>query len=705
MQPFRRALLGVVTLLLSTHVGSPIAATLPAGFVEVLVAGGLTFPTAMDIAPDGRVFVCEQAGALRVIKNGALLAQPFVTLPVTSSGERGLLGIAFDPEFAVNGFVYVYYTTTSARNRVSRFTANGDVAQPGSETLIFEIDGAAPGNHNGGAIHFGPDGRLYVAVGDYSNAANSQSMSSQAGKILRINADGSIPGDNPFFASTTGNNRAIWALGLRNPFTFGFHRTSGRMFINDVGSSAFEEINDGIVASNYGWPATEGPTSDSRFRSPLYAYPRTSSSCAILGGAFYTPVAHQFPPEFAGDYFFSDWCSGLIRRYTPSTGAVTPFASAAAQMVDLKVGLDGSLYYLLWGAGAVYRIDYPSRAERLTIGLGSFGSDAGRFSVHSGHAGSYANTAALQVPWPAYTSTGGGVHVAAGDVDGDGLSELVVGLSSGGAGWMAIFDDASHGHSLMRWVQVPWPNYNHANGAVFPAVGNLDGDAAHEIVAGLGSDSNGWFAIMDDANNSFGLVAWRRLAWESYSTTNGTTHPAVGDVDGDGQREIVLGLGSGGGGWLAVIEGGASGYSHRMWIRVHWPDYNASTGGATWPAVGDFDGDGRGEIAVGLGPGGGGWIEIVDDSVMSFANVTWLRLSWSTYNASVGETHPAAGNLDGDAAAELAIGTAAFAPEGGWVEIFDDAASGYARRGWQNAQNAAARQAGAASYPAIGAMR
>src|ERR1044071_9891016 len=175
-------------------------ATLPTGFTETAITG-LSSPTAMEIAPDGRIFVCQQGGSLRVIKNGALLPTPFVTLNVDPSGERGLLGIAFDPNFAGNNFLYLYYTTatTPRHNRVSRFTANGDVVEPGSETIILELDNLSSAtNHNGGAIHFGPDGKLYVAVGENALGANAQTLSNRLGKMLRINSNGTIPTDNPF---------------------------------------------------------------------------------------------------------------------------------------------------------------------------------------------------------------------------------------------------------------------------------------------------------------------------------------------------------------------------------------------------------------------------------------------------------------------------------------------------------------------------
>src|SRR5438270_9916892 len=210
-----RSILSTLFLISISGFLSARAATLPAGFAETQVANGLTSPTAMDFAPDGRLFVCLQGGNLRVIKNGGLLATPFLTLTVDSSGERGLLGVTFDPNFASNNFVYVYYTVpgSPAHNRVSRFTANGDVALGGSELVLLNLDNLSSAtNHNGGAIHFGTDGKLYVGVGENANGANAQSLGTLLGKMLRLNPDGTIPTDNPFYNSTTGVDRAIWAL-------------------------------------------------------------------------------------------------------------------------------------------------------------------------------------------------------------------------------------------------------------------------------------------------------------------------------------------------------------------------------------------------------------------------------------------------------------------------------------------------------------
>jgi glucose/arabinose dehydrogenase len=383
--------------------GPATAATVPPGFAESQVAAGLQNPTAMAFAPDGRLFVCEQGGQLRIIKDGGLVPAPFVTVTVNSFGERGLLGVAFDPAFDTNQFVYVYYTATTPtlHNRVSRFTANGDLAVPGSEVVLLELETLGASNHNGGAIHFGVDGKLYVAVGENGIGSNAQSLENRLGKMLRINADGSIPADNPFYLTATGVNRSIWALGLRNPFTFAIHPSTGTMFINDVGQNTWEEVNEGVAGANYGWPETEGPTPDPRFISPLYAYDH-SSGCAIAGAAFYAPPIGQFPPEYTDAFFFADLCGGWIRQ-RDANGSASEFATGISNPVDVQVSGGGSLYYLARGfgsaTGVVYRIDYTATppSVRVTangtdgpLSLGSQDPLAVAISFDAGSAGAIA---------------------------------------------------------------------------------------------------------------------------------------------------------------------------------------------------------------------------------------------------------------------------------------------------------------------------
>ncbi len=337
-------------------------ARLPAGFTESLVATGLNSATAMAFSPDGRIFLCQQTGEVRIIKNGVLVPHPFVRVQTQPLGERGLLGIAVHPQFATNGWIYIYYTaiTPTVHNRITRFTASGDQLAPNGAKNIFELDNlTAATNHNGGGLRFGPDGKLYVGVGENANGANAQTLSNLLGKMLRLNDDGTIPADNPFFSQTSGRNRAIWALGLRNPFTFAFQRGTGKLFINDVGESTWEEIDAGSAGANYGWPLTEGETRDPRFHSPIFVYGHgnsPSTGCAITGGVFYNPIFVRFPREYVDKYFFADLCSGWIRRYDPVTDQATPFATGAWAVVDLRVADGGRLYYLT--RNAVWRIDY-----------------------------------------------------------------------------------------------------------------------------------------------------------------------------------------------------------------------------------------------------------------------------------------------------------------------------------------------------------
>lgn len=334
------------------------ASNLPPGFIERGIASGLQNPTAMEMAPDGRIFICEQQGTVRVVKNDHLLSTPFLTVTVNSQGERGLLGIAFDPSWSNNHFVYILYTATTPtiHNRLLRVTADGDVMLPGSEVTIFDLNTQSATNHVGGAIHFGLDRKLYIASGDNAVSSNAQSLNNLFGKILRINKNGTIPSDNPFFTTTTGNNRAIWTLGLRNPFTFSIQRGVGRMFINDVGESMWEEINDGLAGSNYGWPAAEGEQSCGMFTCPLFAYGHgggDTQGCAITGGSFYNPRTQQFPASYAGKYFFADFCNNWIRLYDPDADTASGFAtSTIANPVDIKISSAGSLYYLARGSSS-----------------------------------------------------------------------------------------------------------------------------------------------------------------------------------------------------------------------------------------------------------------------------------------------------------------------------------------------------------------
>jgi putative heme-binding domain-containing protein len=335
---------------------------LPKGFTIHSVATGLTGAVALDLAPDGRIFVCEQTGALRVIQDGRLLPEPFVTLPVQAEWERGLIGITIDPDFANKPYVYVCYVAKEPyiHHVVSRFIADGNVARSNSEQILLSGDdqatlgGKVPAGHQGGALHFGPDGCLYIAIGEQTAELPSQRLDTFQGKLLRIHPDGTIPQDNPLAEKTTGKYRAIWAYGLRNPFTFAIQRSSGDILINDVGGT-HEEINRGIAGGNYGWPEIDhGPTDNPNFVSPIHIYPQAS----ISGGDF-VPDNSPWPAKYRGKYLFADFVRGWIHSIDPSTAdcrksnAAEKFAEGFRRPVDLRFASDGRLYVLLRNAWVV----------------------------------------------------------------------------------------------------------------------------------------------------------------------------------------------------------------------------------------------------------------------------------------------------------------------------------------------------------------
>ena len=345
--------------------------SLPPGFKVDVVATGFTGATAMEVSSDGRIFVCEQPGALRVIKDGKLLAKPFLKLPVDSSWERGLIGVTLAPDFPKTPHVFVCYVAAKPypHHVVSRFTAAGDVAEPGSERILLEGDdqrklgGSIPAGHQGGALHFGTDGKLYVSIGDQTAGQPTQDLHSLLGKLLRINPDGSVPDDNPFADKTTGKYRAIWALGMRNPFTFAVQPETGRIFINDVGGK-FEEVNEGAAGANFGWPTVEhGPTSDRRFRGPVHHSPE-----ACISGGVFSPKSLSWPPEYRGRYFFADFKHGWIKMLDPASPATAkPFATGLRRPVDLRFTADGSLLVLLRDAWVIDKSFQGGTGARLRV--------------------------------------------------------------------------------------------------------------------------------------------------------------------------------------------------------------------------------------------------------------------------------------------------------------------------------------------------
>ena len=392
---------------------------LPPGFNDEVVVDGLLAPRAFAFAPDGRLFILERGSAtsndinfasLRIFKNGALLPQRALTVNTCGDSERGLLGIALDPNFASNGYIYLYYTRQATsgpacayntyadgnpngpRNRISRFTMSGDLAVPGSEKVLVDNIVTDIGFHNAGDLQFGLDGYLYASTGDGGIPTLSPDTWTLNGKILRIlptaaEPRGYVTTGNPFHStsgarycgttppeSSTGPCREVYAYGLRNPFRFSIIPSmsgipgAGQPIVADVGGGAWEEIDIVTAGGNYGYPTREGPCSagvlctppfqPSGFADPIYAYPHEvlneNLDSAVIGGAFYTGSTSglSYPPEYVNNYFLAEFVRGFIRRLTYDSGsgtwnAVTPeFATGGSGIIGLKTGLDGNLYFM-----------------------------------------------------------------------------------------------------------------------------------------------------------------------------------------------------------------------------------------------------------------------------------------------------------------------------------------------------------------------
>ncbi len=362
------------------------AATLPNGFTEALVVGGLSQPTDLAYLPDGRILVTQKSGALRVIKNGSVLSTPAMTLQVDTFGDRGFNAIELDPNFSVNRHFYVVYATRDAANpnnppnnsvgRLSRFTmaATGDRVETGSELVLLDGIPIFTGFHMGGFLGFGADGMLYIGTGDggaTSDSLNSgiavysQDLSRLDGKVLRVNArdpQNLIPADNPW-VNTPGARGEVWAIGFRNAFSGAFEPGTSDLYINDVQQDLVEEINFIIKGANYGWNQSEGFSTNPEYTNPVYTYDHDGLRSSPTGGVFYD--GNLFPGSYKGLYFFGDYQRGFIRALDVNTGTAIDFATNVDQgLVRMDVRPDGAIYYLSYDRGGIYKINYTGSANR-----------------------------------------------------------------------------------------------------------------------------------------------------------------------------------------------------------------------------------------------------------------------------------------------------------------------------------------------------
>ncbi|MGK5031115.1 PQQ-dependent sugar dehydrogenase [Janthinobacterium sp. MDT1-19] len=359
------------------------AATAPLALALQEVASGLSAPIFLTAPPgDSRLFILERPGRIRVVQNGNLLATPFLDISTltTTSGERGLLSLAFHPQYASNGYFFLYYTNLAGdivieRRQVS--AGNANVADPLSALAILTIPHPTFSNHYGGLLSFGPDGYLYAGTGDGGSAGdpsgNAQNTNVLLGKLLRLDVNAStvaqpyaIPPGNPF--ATAGGRAEIWAYGLRNPWRYAFDVPAQLLYLADVGQANWEEVDVrpvGQAGNNYGWNIMEGARCYSSSGScnqaglvlPAVEYGHdTAGGCSITGGYVYRGTAL---PELAGQYLYSDYCSGWLKSFSYSNGTASTVTDWGITNVGniLSFGQDAqNELYMLSGTGKVYRI-------------------------------------------------------------------------------------------------------------------------------------------------------------------------------------------------------------------------------------------------------------------------------------------------------------------------------------------------------------
>jgi glucose/arabinose dehydrogenase len=346
-----------------------------------LVTGGLTAPVAIANAGDGsgRLFIVEQAGRIR-IWNGALAATPFLDIhgSILAGGERGLLGLAFHPQYASNGRFFVYYTDSTGKLTIAEYHVSADpnVADPLSGQILLSIPHPNYSNHNGGSLAFGPDGHLYAGTGDGGSGGdpdgNGQDLGSLLGKLLRLDVDGPslIPPSNPFVDGDSQTRDEIWAYGLRNPWRLSFDRQNGDLFIGDVGQGCWEEIdyqrNGEGAGANYGWNTMEGtkcyeppscappPTCiDPDFTLPIATYAH-NPDCSVTGGYRYRG---SLVPSLSGVYLYGDYCSGIVRAASPGAGdswTSAPLLDTGLSITSFGEDEQGEIY-VASGGGGIYR--------------------------------------------------------------------------------------------------------------------------------------------------------------------------------------------------------------------------------------------------------------------------------------------------------------------------------------------------------------
>jgi glucose/arabinose dehydrogenase len=583
---------------------------------------GLSLPVHVTSSKDGtrRLFIVQQRGIIKVVQPGSNTPTDFINLSsvVSSTGsERGLLGLAFHPQFATNGFFFVNYTRQSdGATIVARYKAinNNTIGDPASEVVLLNI--AQPfANHNGGMIAFGPDNNLYIGMGDGGSANDpgnrSQNINDLLGKMLRITPSlatpaptpaYTIPSDNPYVGVNGADE--IYAVGLRNPWRFSFDRGgTNQLYLGDVGQDAVEEVDIITRGANYGWRVYEGnsctgldPTlcNPANYAAPLYTYANAGARCSVTGGYVYRGMQNTFPQ---GSYLYADYCTGeiFINNQTATALLDTPRLLSSFGEDD-----DGELYFSGLTSGTVEKI---VRARASSDFDGDFRTDTAVFRPSTG-------------VWYSYNSSNNSVRIqqfglngdqpVPEDYDGDNISDIAVFRPSTNV-WY-YFNSSNNTTGVVSFG---------SNGDI-PAQGDFDGDAKADLAVFRPSTGTWWIRRSTNPNNflaiQFGLNGDR---------------PVAADYDGDGRYDVAVFRPSNG-----------------VWYRLNSTNnqFVAFNFGLSddIPTPGDFDGDGRSDQAV-FRPSTGVWYQ--QRSTSGFFATNW----------GLNNDVPAVGDYDGDGRDDIAV--------------------------------------------------
>ncbi len=559
-----------------------------------LIASGLPSPVGLRNAGDGsnRLFIVNQGGTISIYQGGQILSTPFLDVSsktLYDGGERGLLGLAFDPGYATNGFFYIYYTSQPAGQvTISRYSvsANANVADPNSEVVLKTQVHSQFANHNGGSLLFGPDGCLYAGIGDGGSGGdpndNAQNLATLLAKIIRISpVDGTActaaPG-NPFVGVTDALPE-IWALGVRNPWRITFDRLTGDMWIADVGQNTEEEVDfqpPGVAGRNYCWSRKEGtliynaniPCTIGTPTDPIIEYDHSAGKCAIIGGYRYR--GSRFP-RMVGTYFYADLCTGQIFGATLNAGVWTSTSlyTSAASVTTFGEDEAGELYVVHLG-GTIHRLDFGALASshdfngdtRSDIAWRDSSGDVGMWLMNGAQVTTSAALGTVATTWSIV-----GQH----DFDGDGKRDLLWRDTSGNIAIWFMNGTSVASTALVGNVATTW---------TVAGTADFNGDGQADILWRDGSGNTAiWLMQGAQVMSTAGLGNIPSATWSVVGT---------GDFDGDGQADILWRDSSGN---LAIW------FMNGVSI--------ASTSGVgnlplIWSVVGtgDFDGDGKSDVLL-----------------------------------------------------------------------------------------------------------